>query len=426
MSLSGTNSVSAETGVVSGMQEKLPPTTILMLLTNAYEPDPRVRQEALSLMKMGCRVRLLAWDRDRARPAAEIMEGVEVERIFLNSRHGRGTLQILFYFMVYLRMFWRSWRTRFDVIHCHDLDTLPLGWLLGGCKRKPVIFDAHEIFPEMLKGSVGPLVHRGLLWLEKFLVRRTDIVITVGQRMKDYFLKLGANRVEIVGNWKRLDEFSRPEREIRELRQRHGIPPGALVVAFIANLSKERKLEELLRAVAQCPDVYAFIGGKGILEPLARQWAAKNPRIIYLGFVPAQEIPAYTCAADVIYYGFDPLSGMATFSAPHKLFEALAAGKPIITGDFGEIADVVRRTACGIVLPSYAVDVIQSSLKTLRSEAVRAHYGRNALDAGRREMHWGKAEEILYLTYSKLSPRLIAPVADSKSSTVDAPATFAS
>lgn len=63
------------------------PKTILMLLTNAYDPDPRVRQEALALIGMGCRVRLLAWDRDLKAPAAECMEGVEVERVFLSSTH---------------------------------------------------------------------------------------------------------------------------------------------------------------------------------------------------------------------------------------------------------------------------------------------------------------------------------------------------
>ena len=64
---------------------------VLMLLSNAYDPDPRVRQEALALLSNGHRVHLLAWDRDLKSPAYESMEGVEVERVFLPSRHGRGT-----------------------------------------------------------------------------------------------------------------------------------------------------------------------------------------------------------------------------------------------------------------------------------------------------------------------------------------------
>src|ERR1035441_367571 len=75
---------------------KMRPKAVLMLLTNAYDPDPRVRQEALALIGMGCRVRLLAWDRDLKAPATALMEGVEVERVFLPSVHGRGNTQLFF------------------------------------------------------------------------------------------------------------------------------------------------------------------------------------------------------------------------------------------------------------------------------------------------------------------------------------------
>src|ERR1035438_5900813 len=163
------------------------PKTILMLLTNAYDPDPRVRQEALALIGMGCRVRLLAWDRDLKSPAAECMEGVQVERVFLASAHGRGTMQVFFYAWLYLKMFLRGFRTSFDVVHCHDLDTLPLGFLLGKLKRKPIVYDAHESFSDMLDGNVHRGVRRGLVRLENFLIRRIDLLITVGEKLRRHF-----------------------------------------------------------------------------------------------------------------------------------------------------------------------------------------------------------------------------------------------
>src|SRR5690242_7906187 len=153
----------------------VPSPTVLMLLTNTYDPDPRVRQEALALIRMGCRVRLLAWDRDLKSPAAESMEGVEVERVFLRSKHGRGNVQLFFYAWLYWKMFWKTWRTPFDAVHCHDLDTLPLGFVAGKLKRKPIVYDAHESFTDMLHGSVHPIVLRALVRLENFLIRRIDL-----------------------------------------------------------------------------------------------------------------------------------------------------------------------------------------------------------------------------------------------------------
>ena len=192
--------------------------TVLMLLSNAYDPDPRVRQEALALTTMGCRVRILAWDRDLARPAFETIEGVEVERVFVASTHGRGATQIFRYLLVYLKMFWRGLRTPFDAIHAHDLDTLPLAYLVGLLRRKPVVYDAHESFPDMLEGSVPRAVQRGLTALESFLMRRVDLVITVGEKLRRHLDARGARRSVVVGNWKRLGEFTRSDRENQELQ----------------------------------------------------------------------------------------------------------------------------------------------------------------------------------------------------------------
>ena len=379
------------------------PKTVLMVLTNAYDPDPRVRQEALALISMGCRVRLLAWDRDLKAPAKESIEGLQVERVFLASSHGRGTMQIFFYAWLYLKMLWRGWRTSFDVIHCHDLDTLPLGFVLGKLKRKPVVYDAHESFPAMLEGSVPRWVQLGLERLENFLIRRIDLLITVGEKLRRHFTDRGARRTTVVGNWKRLGDFSRTEQQNQELRQRLGIPDGALTVVCITQLLKDRKLEELLAAVQRYPHVYVIIGGKGVLEDWVVR-ATNNPRVLFVGFVSGKQIADYTCAADIVYYGFDPSNPNARFSAPNKLYEALAAGRPLITGDFGEIAEVVREAKCGIVLPEYSPSEIQQAFTTLDDPAVRNTMAVNAARFGRTFLNWEKGEEILYGEYSVLLP----------------------
>jgi len=376
--------------------------TVLMLLTNAYDPDPRVRQEALALLSMGCRVRLLAWDRDLKSPQTECLEGVEVERVFLSSTHGRGTTQLFFYAWLYLKMLWRGWRTSFDVVHCHDLDTLPLGLVLGKLKRKPIVYDAHESFPDMLAGNVYPWVQRGLRHLENFCMRRIDLLITVGEKLRRHFAERGARHSVVVGNWKRLEEFSRSQQEILAIRARLGIPETAMVVVCITQLFKDRKIEDLLQALDGCPDVYLIIGGKGALEELVQQWAARNPRIRFVGFARGKQIADYTCCSDVVYYGFDPENPNARFSAPNKLYEALAAGKPIITGDFGEIADVVRQASCGIVLPRYSTEEIRKALAALEDGALRNTQAENAREFGRAFMNWRKGEEILHQEYSRL------------------------
>jgi glycosyltransferase involved in cell wall biosynthesis len=383
------------------------PRTVLMLLTNSYDPDPRVRQEALALVHMGCRVKILAWDRDLKSPAFENVEGVEVERVFVSSKHGRGNTQLFFYAWLYLKMFWRALRISFDAVHCHDLDTLPLGFAVGKLKRKPIVYDAHESFPDMLSGSVHPLVRRALVGLENFFIRRIDLLITVGDKLRRHFDQRGARHSAVVGNWKCLAEFARTAAENLELRRGLDIPAEALVLVCITQLLKDRKIEELLEALDSRNDVYLIIGGVGVLEPLVRERAARNPRIRYVGFVPGQDIPSYTCASDAVYYGFDPENPNAQFSAPNKLFEALAAGRPVITGDFGEIADVVRRAGCGLILPEYSPAAIQDALTALDDLKVRTTMTQSAQRYGNAVMNWEKGAETLYREYSELLPNAL-------------------
>lgn len=372
---------------------------ILMLLTNAYDPDPRVRQEALALLGRGYRVTIIAWDRDLCNAATEFMEGVEVRRIFLASLHGRGNIQMLFYPLVYLKILWVARNTEFAAVHCHDLDTLLVGFALGKLRRVPVVYDAHENFTDMLEGNIHPLLRRVLIGLENFFLRRVNLLVTVGKKLQRYFADRGARHSVVVGNWKSASEYARTPPQNAAVRQALNIPDSAMIVACITQLFADRKISELLDAVDGSPGVYLVIGGKGALEPLVKQRAERNPRIKFVGFVTAEAIPAYTCASDVVYYGFDPANPNSRFSAPNKLFEALAAGRPLITGNFGEIAEIVRSNACGIVLESYTVENIRLAFERLQDTSTRLVMAENARRCGTMQE---SAAQILDHEYSKL------------------------
>ncbi|MCC6536717.1 MAG: glycosyltransferase [Bryobacterales bacterium] len=333
------------------------------------------------------------------------MDGVEVERVFLRSTHGRGWTQIPFYAAVYAKLLWRAARVDFDAIHCHDLDTLPAGFVAGLLRRRPVVYDSHESFPDMLTGSVPAAIRRGLTLLENWLIRRVAVVITVGDKLRRFFEQRGARRAVVVGNWKRSEEFAIAPADRAALRRELGIPDGALAVVCITQLLGDRKLLELFDAVDAVDNVYCIVAGSGSLEPMVRARAARNPRIIYAGRLKPAEIPRYTCAADAIYYGFDPANPNARFSAPNKLYEALAAGLPLITGDFGEIGEVVRTHGCGIVLETYSAESVARAMSTLQDEATRREMGARAHRLGREEFHWNAAERTLHAEYGRLLRR---------------------
>jgi glycosyltransferase involved in cell wall biosynthesis len=261
----------------------------------------------------------------------------------------------------------------------------------------------------MIEGSVPAQIRSALTHLENFLIQRIDLLITVGEKLRQHFASRGARHSVVIGNWKRIEDFSRTEQQNQEARRRLGVPDSAVLVVCITQLLKDRQIEELLQAAVDCPNVYVLIGGKGALQPVVEHAAGINPRIRFVGYISGKAIADYTCAGDVVYYGFDPENPNARFSAPNKLYEALAAGRPLITGDFGEIGDVVRKAECGIVLREYSMESVREALVEMQDAERRRILATHAADYGRASMNWNRGVETLCHEYGALIPTVLGP-----------------
>jgi hypothetical protein len=125
-----------------------------MLLENdLYPQDVRVRYEAQSLLRAGCRVRVIA-PRGHGQARRERVEDVDVERFWLPMDHGGRVHDLLWeYIIAHVQLYMRGARAVLrgaDVLHVHNPpDTLfPLA-LLGrrvGCR---LVFDQHDLFPDL-------------------------------------------------------------------------------------------------------------------------------------------------------------------------------------------------------------------------------------------------------------------------------------
>ena len=374
---------------------------IAMLLDNAFRPDPRVANEARSLAQAGYRVTILAWDREGDLPPRELWRGVRVERIAVRSRHGRGSAQAFYLARFWWQVFWRLLGRRVDAIHCHDFDTLPVGWVLAALKRCRLVYDAHESYADMLGANVAPWIKRAVVWLERRLARRADATLTVGSLLEADLRQRGARHTWVVGNWKRLDEFAFDPTVVAARRRDMGLN-GSLLVTYIGWLNADRGIAPLLEAVAADDGIALLVGGDGPLAPDVRRAAERCDRVRYLGFVNPTQIPLYTAMADVVYYGLDATNVNAQYSAPNKLFEALAAGKAVVCNDCGEIGRIVREERCGMVVPELSRQAVAGALAELRQPARLAECQARARQAGQERYNWAEAERHLLALYTSI------------------------
>lgn len=411
------------------MKDNPPPLNHdVLMIVNTYAPDdPRVIFSAASLVRMGCRVRLIGAARSRQQAAAarQAVEGVDVRivpmvaagrplqwlRALWQILRGRppaliapagrqqtGALWMLFFSLWVLRI---GLFTPARVVHCHDLSPLPAAWLLARLKRARLIYDIHENVPTMYPGRRG----RVMTWLERRLVPRVDLVIAAGERLAQAMPARGARQVVHIGNWKRLADYAVPPETLQALRERHSLRPGELVISHIGTLDSNRELPPLLAAAAAEPEVRLLIGGRGHDEERVMTAAAQHANITWLGWVDLTEVPAYTALSDAIYYCRSPQHYGGSYElapAPNKLYEAFAAGTPLIARrGVGEIGAVLEEIPAGILLDDVTPESIRAAFAQLRDPAARERLRTAALQA-RERYNWDVAEQRLQQAYQGL------------------------
>ena len=58
---------------------------ILMLLSKPFQPEPWIYREAKTLVDAGHHVKIIGWNRDRKYKNAEILDGIEINRVSIRA-----------------------------------------------------------------------------------------------------------------------------------------------------------------------------------------------------------------------------------------------------------------------------------------------------------------------------------------------------
>jgi len=371
---------------------------ILMILSNPFTHDSRVYNEAKTLIKAGYDVTVLAWDRKRENLLNEEKEGIHIVRSY-NTK----LMNILPYDIFRLHFWWKKGyidalglfeKKPFDVVHCHNLDTLPIGIKL---KRKfgiQLVYDAHEIWGYMVARDIPKWWSNYYLWKERQLIKHVDKVITVNEPLKKYFCRITNKTITIIMNCKNLEQtdYIHPKN-------------SKLTLLYIGTLSKSRFLLELVDVVKDLKDVQCIIGGIGskinYVNDL-KEKCSKTSNVKFIGKVPMEEVLPMTKKVDVIICMTAPNDLNNSRALANKQFEAMVCGRPIICTKNTYPGEFTDKEKCGLVV-EYTKENLKNAIKRLRDEDdLREQLGKNALKTAIKEYNWEKQEEKLLELYKDL------------------------
>lgn len=368
-----------------------------MLLSNGFAPDPRVAAEALALTEAGYQVTIFAWDRTSQLPEYENYQGIQVVRCKINTTYSRGPLQIFKF-----QQFWAAAiaflqrehdaKHPADIIHCHDLDTLRPGIKYGRKFGIPVIFDAHESYPDMVAHLFPSWLTFMIRRLEAALVPKTTAVVTVGEILARHYQELHANRVAVVGNYKTLN-LTQPVKPPE-------IPP--LKIIYVGGLNRDRMIGPMIQAVSGDQRYHFTIVGAGSELSHLQKLAGSSTNIVFTGYKPQSEARTFIEQCHLVYYGIDCTYANNQYSTPNLLFLALASGRPVITTDVGEIAEIVRVQSCGSVLANLEVTTIRQVLEKYFEQSRWQRESERSFQAAALKYNWDIAKQNLTGLYHDL------------------------
>jgi glycosyltransferase involved in cell wall biosynthesis len=312
-----------------------------MLLTNPATYDQRPLKEGHSLARRGFDVTILAWDRDgETRSDTVYPDGLKVKRMRIRAGHGTPYLTLPKLAIFYLWCLAHLLTTRADVVHSHDVDTLPVGVAVRvlAPSRPRLVYDMHDLpeaflrFFPLLSVSQPLSLALGSRWADRVLV--------VNERFVSYLAGLGFDRQRMVV------VMNTPSEKEQAAKER-GVNFEVLYYGWLGEMRGVRLLVEALKGLR---GVELTIAGRGELEPWVREMASQGPNIEFMGWLKMKDLEPLINRADLIPSIYEPKNINTILSTPGKLFTAMSRSLPLLVPSGTYQAEIVQKYGCGIAV----------------------------------------------------------------------------
>ncbi|MGQ0797366.1 MAG: glycosyltransferase [Methanobacteriota archaeon] len=290
---------------------------VLMIVSNDVVHDSRVLKEARALDAAGHTVTCIGWDRSGTLPPSEQHNGIEIRRVRTD-----GGMRLLWKDLFRNPVWWRRARRLasqipFDVVHCHDLDTLPVGVRLKEATGKPLVYDCHEVFGYMIEADVPRAVVEYAFRLERRLAPHADRVVAANEMVKEYVDTTTRAPAVVVRNCS------------EEVLDVYRAPPGRpFTILYLGTLHPSRFILPAIEAMADLPDARLLIGGSKKLAPQVEAACARSKNATFLGLVPSDRVQPMTVEADVVLCMFDPTHRINHVGLRTKYYKRMPPAHP--------------------------------------------------------------------------------------------------
>ncbi|MEW1938008.1 glycosyltransferase family 4 protein [Dietzia maris] len=235
------------------------------------------------------------------------------------------------------------------------------------------IFEVRDLWPEV-PVKLGLVTNRYVIWaakmLEKLTYRRADAIVALSPYMEQGVLKVAPGaRTVVIPNGCDLAEFDDAMTDRESIREQLGVGTDEKLVVYAGGFGFLYDLPRCVELAARlAPDGvrFTFIG-KGSesekLKELADELGISREGL-FPGIMPKREVIRFLKASDAI---LSPLRSAPVLEgcSLNKVFDSMAAGRPVLMNHGGWLADAVTAIEAGWRIPtdpSLAAEVVREIL----------------------------------------------------------------
>ncbi len=368
------------------------------LVFNPFTNDSRVIKESISLASNDYHVEVIA-HLDKNLEQTQKQNNFIVKRFsYLDRTVTKRKIAKLKAYLIYIKES-VDYCKGFDILHCNDLNTLPIGYIIKKFYNKNVkiVYDAHEYETE-INGLEG-IQKRVTKCLEKSLIVYADKTITVSEAIANEYVKLyGIPKPALILNTPPYKKIGKKD----IFRDVFNIDKDKIIFLYQGGLISGRGIEILLDTFKDMDDdknVIVFMG-YGPLEELIISDSVENSNIYFHKAVSPDELLDYTSSADFGISTIEDSCLSYRYCLPNKMFEYLMAGIPIIVSNLYEMKRFVKKNNIGVVAKKNSLEGLREAIEKavlLDKEEIQKN-----IQKVREIYNWGEQEKVLLEVYKGL------------------------
>ena len=269
------------------------------------------------------------------------------------------------------------------------------------------MYDARDVYLRSRAFDAMPRWQRSVMTrFERHWAHAADAVITVSEPYAAMMQRdLGLDDIPVVRNCP--ERWDPPEPRPDLIRGLLGIPATTSVVLYQGLLVTGRGIEQCMDAILDVPGAALVLMGFGNQADRVRELAALPryaDRVHVIEPVPPSELLVWTASADIMVMAIQPSSENHRYTTPQKLWEAMAAGVPVVASDLPGMAPVVRETGCGELCDPTSPTSIAAAIGRILAggpEGIR-QMGDRGLAAAHDRYDWASQFGVLDSVYARL------------------------